>query len=122
MSELRQYPRVLTSLPVEIRNYRGEQCTTVIRNISPGGIMVDGDVDTRAVIDGNADEFFQKPVELEISCQFPEMPVPFRGHCRLVFVRRLSQKSFNFGMRFFNLPPDMAQMLNHYLQDLGSGH
>ncbi len=116
MSELRLFPRINTQLPVEVSNQQDESCQAWVRNISPGGIMVDGDLAFKEMVSVSLDrDPLAKPIVVNILCKLPDDPVPFRSRCRLVFVRRLSQLEFNFGFRFVDMGADMAGKLQRYV-------
>ncbi|MEH6627358.1 MAG: PilZ domain-containing protein [Motiliproteus sp.] len=119
MSELRLFPRINTQLQVEVSNQQDESCQAWVRNISPGGIMIDGDLAFKEMIAVNLDKDpLAKPVEVNILCRLPNDPVPFRSRCRLVFVRRLSQLEFNFGFRYVELGSEMAGKMHRYVGNI----
>ena len=116
MSELRLFPRVQTQLQIEIENELGETAQAWVRNLSPGGMMIDGDIAFKELISVSLDKDpLVKPIEVKVSCRLPNEPVPFRSRCRLVFVRRLSQLEFNFGFRFVDMGADNANRLQRYV-------
>ncbi|MCW8884595.1 MAG: PilZ domain-containing protein [Motiliproteus sp.] len=116
MSELRLFPRVQTQLQVEVSNQLKETAQAWVRNLSPGGMMIDGDIAFKEMISANLDKDpLVKPIEVTVTLRLPNDPVPFRSSCRLVFVRRLSQLEFNFGFRFVDMGAEMAGKLQRYV-------
>ena len=118
MSDLRLFPRLHTELQVEITNQRGETLSSRVRNLSPGGLMIDGDLTVKELIAIGVDQDpLARPIEVNICCQLNSDPVPFRSRCRLVFVRRLSQLEFNFGFRFVDVSAEMAERLENFVSN-----
>ncbi len=116
MSELRFFPRVHTELRVEVTNLYGDSAEAWVRNISPGGLMIDGDLSFKEIITvGPANNHSAEPVEVTINLKLNSDPESFNSRCRLVFVRRLSQLEFNFGFRFVGISPEMAHRLERYV-------
>ncbi|OMH36568.1 PilZ domain-containing protein [Motiliproteus sp. MSK22-1] len=116
MSELRFFPRVNTELRVEVTNLYGDTTEAWVRNISPGGVMIDGDLSFKEIITlGSARNPSATPVEVTINFKLNNDPESFNSRCRLVFVRRLSQLEFNFGFRFVGISTEMAHRLQRYV-------
>ncbi len=117
MSELRLFPRIATQLEAEASNHQGDQQMVKVRNLSPGGLMIDSDLAFRDMISAPpAQGMIASPIEISICFRLPEDPIPFRNRCRLVFVRRLSQLEFNFGFRFVDMSQEMAARLDRYVR------
>ncbi len=116
MTELRLYPRLRTQLPVTITGRAGVSVEAIIGNLSRGGLMIAGNLATHELKTSNPPPDPRgRFVEVTIHCTFPNDPQPFRARCRLVFVRRLSQRQFTFGCRFVDLDAAMSARLDAYL-------
>ncbi|WP_207062550.1 PilZ domain-containing protein [Motiliproteus sp. SC1-56] len=120
MTDFRRHPRINTDITVELRSEAGETCRSVIRNLSPGGLMVNGDPSLKETVCGPQErDPLVHPVEVNVRFQLPNETVPFRARCRLVFVRRLSQFEFNLGLRFIDVTAQQSEQIRRYIyQDM----
>lgn len=118
MTSLRRHPRIHTDILVTVRNQRGESGHSMIRNLSPGGMMIDCDPAFKAVVcQQQVRDPLVQPVEVQAEFQLPGETVVFRTACRLIYVRRMSQFEFNLGLRFIEVSEHQAEQLQRYLLD-----
>ena len=118
MTELRLHPRIATQLMAKITNSAGEVITTQIHDLSPGGLMLEGDQTLRSMVFANHDpdkDPLVHPVELHISIQLPGQQQPFTSKIRLLYIRRLSQSLYNLGFRYFALSSTHAHMMARHI-------
>ena len=118
MTELRLHPRIPTTLMAEITNSAGETLTAQIHDLSPGGLMLEGDQVLKALIfadhDPDKDPLFH-PVELEIRIHLPDQQQRFFSRIRLLYIRRLSQSHYNLGFRYVAIASDQALMMERHI-------
>lgn len=117
--ENRLHPRVRTDITAALTCALGQKADVIVRNISPGGMMIDGDIllkEQLALIENNSSN--PTPVEISILIPLPGFSLPLQARCRLVFIRRLSQTEFNFGFRFFDISEQDAERLQEYVDRL----
>ncbi|HEY5718649.1 MAG TPA: PilZ domain-containing protein, partial [Motiliproteus sp.] len=101
MSDLRQFPRIHTQLKAILTNSSNTESTATINNISPGGVLLHGDLALKQhICELEERDPMYHSIEVFLKCRFPEEPQPFLSRCRLIYVRRLSQHEFDFGLRF----------------------
>lgn len=116
MTDLQRHPRLSTRIAVEVTNQSGVSTRTWIRNLSPGGVMIDGDGAFKTLVCGEqALDPLYRPIEIRIHCLLPGEALPLTTRCRLVYVRRLSQHAFNLGFRFVDLDGRQASLLDRYV-------
>ena len=118
MTDLRLYPRIPTTLMAELTNSLGSTQACRINNLSPGGLMLEGGEEVRSLIfeghDPNRDPLTH-PVELELRIQLPGQQQCFYSRARLLYVRRLSQLTFNMGFRYVAISAIHARMMEQYV-------
>ncbi|MEH6472155.1 MAG: PilZ domain-containing protein [Halopseudomonas sp.] len=118
MKELRLHPRIPTTLMAEVTNSSGETLTTQIHDLSPGGLMLDGDLPLKELVfkgyDPDKDPLFH-PVELEIRIHLSGQQQCFFSRVRLLYIRRLSQDQFNLGFRYVAISSIHAQMMEQHI-------
>lgn len=118
MTELRLHPRVPTALMAELTNSSGETLAAQIRDLSPGGLMLDGDQALKALLfkDQNPDKdpLFH-PVEVDIRIQLPGQQQGFFSRARLVYIRRLSEHQYNLGLRYVAISSTHALMMENHI-------
>lgn len=115
MQEKRLYPRVKIKLDATFTCPSGESVYTVVKNLSTGGLLVDGDIFLKEQLTQNNDPTNPTPAEALVTMILPDEGHAVRSRCRLVFVRRLSQLEFSFGFRFIDMNEADAEHLHHYL-------
>jgi len=121
MSELRHYPRVHTQLEASITAASDTPLSATISNLSPGGVMLHGDLELKQRICGGEDrDPMRHTIELFLRCKLPGEPQPFLCNCRLIYIRRLSQQEFDFGLRFVDMSEIHAGMLHRFIFQPGN--
>lgn len=116
MSDLRQFPRIHTQLKAILTNSSNTESTATINNISPGGVLLHGDLALKQhICELEERDPMYHSIEVFLKCRFPEEPQPFLSRCRLIYVRRLSQHEFDFGLRFVDLSEVHAGMLHRFI-------
>tara|TARA_R110002167_G_scaffold54240_2_gene154612 strand:- start:2671 stop:3075 length:405 start_codon:yes stop_codon:yes gene_type:complete len=119
MTELRLHPRIATSLMAEITNSAGVTLAAKIHDLSPGGLMLDGEAELKTFVfeghDPDKDPLFH-PIELEIRIQLPNQQ-RFFSQMRLLYIRRLSQSQYNLGFRYVALSSIHVHMMERYIFD-----
>jgi len=116
MSELRHCPRVLTHLEAELTNGSADTLSATVSNLSPGGVMLRGDLDLKQhICELEERDPHTHAIEAKLRCRLPNEPQPFICRCRLIYIRRLSQKEFDFGFRFIDLSDIHAGMLHRFI-------
>lgn len=120
MQEKRLYPRVKIQIEATFTCPSGESVYTQVKNLSSGGILVDGDIHLKEQLTKNTNPVSPSPAEAIVTMMLPNDKEPVRCRCRLVFVRRLSQLEFSFGFRFIDMDETDAKHLHQYLVNQGS--
>lgn len=115
MQEKRLYPRVKIKLEATFTCPSGDPVYTQVKNVSSGGLLVDGDIVLKEQLTQNTNPVAPSPAEAVVTIMLPGDKQPIRSRCRLVFVRRLSQLEFSFGFRFINMDESDAKHLHQYL-------
>lgn len=118
MTEFRLHPRIPTTLIAEVTNSTGETLATKIHDLSPGGLMLEGDQALKKLIftnhDLDKDPLFH-PVELEIRIQLPGQQQSFFCRVRLLYIRRLAQFHYNIGFRYVAISSAQARMMEQHI-------
>lgn len=118
MTELRLHPRISSELQATISNDAGDRANTRIRNLSPGGLMVEADPDLKQLVfkghEQDKDPLFN-PIEMDIWIELPNQIGRFHSRARLLYVRRLSQNAFEMGLRYVAISAVHAQMMEQYV-------
>lgn len=115
MREHRIHPRLQTKLEATLVNPQGFSHDATVRNISPGGLMLDGGLELKEKLVETEHKLSSNAMaEVVISIKLPDGSPSINSRCRLVYVRRLSQNAFNFGFRFTGFDADGADHLQRY--------
>lgn len=113
LTDSRLHPRVATDLPV-IVGIPGDKTGARIIDISLGGITVSGNLELAQILKLDPEDpkaLSEHVVSFDLpSSEFSEV-------CRLVHVRRLSQNSFEFGMKFLDLNPRDVASISDYINN-----
>jgi len=115
---------------VRIATPRGEVIHASTLNLSPAGLQIGGDRETAAAISTAAPGALPGvPVEVGVSLEFPAAGAAVNedgsadggtvdGRCRVVFLRRISERDFRIGLQFVDLPEDAAAALRRGIERL----
>lgn len=118
MTEFRLHPRIPTTLIAEVTNSAGETLAAKIHDLSPGGLMLEGDQALKTLIftshDLDRDPLFH-PVELEVRIQLPDQQQSFCCRIRLLYIRRLAQFRYNIGFRYVAISSVQAHMMERHI-------
>lgn len=118
MSELRLHPRISTQLQAQVCNDHQDSASARIRNLSPGGLMLEADLSLKELIfkgyEHEKDPLFH-PVELDIQIQLTGQSELFHSRARVLYIRRLSQSSFELGLRYVAISAAAARMMEQHV-------
>lgn len=105
-------------IPARVYNQPGEVMMTGLLDISLGGLRLAADSALIAHIEGEGDDGNRiVPHEFRVEFTLPggaETP-PVALHCRLVYKRRLSQHSYQIGLKTLEFDGESEAMLRRYI-------
>jgi len=110
--ELRLHPRMPTNLPAEMIFSDQLSLDVTMRNLSLGGMLVEGDSQLQHAVDDHRPGF---PVEVELHFGLNGLPVSCR--CRLIHTRRCSQTLFQMGFKLLSLDELSQTLIREYLEN-----
>ncbi len=118
--ERRLYPRLKTSLPIEITMPDGEIVTTSTINLSTSGVQMEcGLNEASQMFSVSEDEkALGKPIELKTCMRLPikpSAPTEVCLLCRIVISRRLGENLYHIGLKYIGLKEEQQQDLEAYL-------
>lgn len=118
-SELRMHPRMPTELQAEIKLPDEHSVIVMIRNISLGGIMLEGDDRMHTAIQQQP----SFPVEVDVHFQLENKSVC--GRYRLIHTVRRRQDMFHMGFMSLMMDASSTALIKRLLEDyeatLGAG-
>ncbi|MGB0466662.1 MAG: PilZ domain-containing protein [Pontibacterium sp.] len=115
-SELRLHARMPLDLPAEMLLSDEDSADVTLKNLSMGGLMVQGDKRVSQLLSSHKPGF---PVEVELHFGLLEQPV--RCHCRLIHAHRQNQNLFNFGFKLLSLGSESQQLVQQVLAQYEAG-
>lgn len=126
-AERRHYPRLLTSIPVELRSDEGERFSATLTNLSVGGVEVQcGRSSAQRLVPARHQAFPGQPIDIEARFRLadgssPPTEVTARG--AIVVSRRLAQDEYRLGVRFREFADDGETRVSDYVRarQLGGG-
>jgi hypothetical protein len=107
-----------TTLTAEVTNDAGETLAAKIHDLSPGGLMLEGDQALKTLIyshhDLDRDPLFY-PSEFEIRIKLPDQQKTLFCRVRLLYIRRLAQYHYNIGFRYVAISSMQVRMLERHI-------
>lgn len=121
--ERRLYPRLRTTLPIEITMPDGEIITATTINLSQIGVQLECDKEeaSRIFSVSEDEKTIGKPIELKTSIKFPAEPTSSSTLsllCRIVISRRMQENIYQIGLKYIDINDDQKQLLETHLQQL----
>lgn len=112
-AEKRLNPRVITDIPVSVGLPAENNCGRIV-NISIDGIAIQCDLEMAEKLKQNPSDP-RYSGEHQVSFSLPDNDLSLL--CRVVHVRRLSQKSFEVGLRFISIEHSDRMTLLNFVND-----
>ena len=117
-SERRQYPRIPTDLPLEVRTGDGEVVRVAARNLSCGGLEMSCDrwCADRLLPPGHQ-AFPGQPIKVQLAFQLPagEGSRGVAVAAEVVDSRRLSQNEYRVGLHFTTFEGDGEALVERFV-------
>lgn len=111
-ADLRMHPRMTTEIPAEMILSDEVAVDVLIRNISLGGMMVEGSDQMFQAVQQQVPAF---PVEVEI--HFGLQGAPVHCHCRLIHTTRKRQDLYHMGFKALSMDEHSAEQIRQVLAE-----